>query len=134
MIRQVLNHTSDAGGGSATTRRHYNLHLYAKEKRQALTVWEGLLRQIIGERPLADNVTRSHSQPDLRWSRPWNRGHRRRHQPISTPPANPKKSRKKVEAEGYREAEQDAQAAAQIPPASTDEAAPVPTLPVRRKH
>ncbi len=57
VISQVLNHTTDAGGGSATTRRHYNLHLYAKEKRHALTVWEGLLRQIVGERPLADNVT-----------------------------------------------------------------------------
>ena len=56
VISQVLNHTTDAGGGSATTRRHYNLHLYAKEKRQALAVWEALLLDIVGERPRNDNV------------------------------------------------------------------------------
>lgn len=58
VISQVLNHTTDTGGGSATTRRHYNLHLYAKEKRQALTVWECMLREIVGELPPSDNVTR----------------------------------------------------------------------------
>ncbi len=57
IVSQVLNHTSDAGGGSITTRRHYNQHLYAKEKRQALTVWETLLLEIVGERAPADNVT-----------------------------------------------------------------------------
>lgn len=49
IISQVLNHITDAGGGSATTRRHYNLHLYAAEKRRALEAWEGLLSQITGD-------------------------------------------------------------------------------------
>ncbi len=57
IISQVLNHTTDAGGGSITTRRHYNQHLYAKEKRQALTVWEDLLLVIVGERKADSNVT-----------------------------------------------------------------------------
>lgn len=57
VISQVLNHTTDAGGGSATTRRHYNLHLYAKEKRHALTTWETLLLEIVGERvAVEDNL------------------------------------------------------------------------------
>ena len=46
VISQLLNHTADGGGGSATTRRHYNLHLYASEKRQALEAWGVLLGQI----------------------------------------------------------------------------------------
>jgi integrase len=57
IVSQVLNHTTDGGGGSMTTRRHYNLHLYAKEKRQALTIWEGLLLEIVGEREPIRNVT-----------------------------------------------------------------------------
>lgn len=57
IVSQVLNHTTDGGGGSMTTRRHYNLHLYAKEKRQALTIWEGLLLEIVGERAPARTIT-----------------------------------------------------------------------------
>lgn len=57
IVSQVLNHTTDAGGGSITTRRHYNQHLYAKEKRQALTVWENILLEIVGERDAVSNVT-----------------------------------------------------------------------------
>ncbi len=58
VISQVLNHVTDAGGGAATTRRHYNLHLYANEKRRALEAWEGLLLEIVGERVRPDNVQR----------------------------------------------------------------------------
>jgi integrase len=47
-VSQVLNHTTDAGGGSATTRRHYNVNLYAAEKRHALEQWEKLLLEIVG--------------------------------------------------------------------------------------
>jgi integrase len=56
IISQVLNHTTDTGGGSATTRRHYNLYLYAKEKRQALVAWESILREIVGEPEPSSNV------------------------------------------------------------------------------
>jgi integrase len=51
VISQVLNHITDTGGGSATTRRHYNQHLYVAEKRRALGVWEDLLLEIVCERP-----------------------------------------------------------------------------------
>jgi integrase len=60
IISQVLNHTTDAGGGSATTRRHYNVHLYATEKRRTLAAWEVLLLEIVGEKAKPDNVTRLH--------------------------------------------------------------------------
>jgi integrase len=48
VVSQVLNHITDAGGGSATTRRHYNVHDYASEKRAALVAWERLLMEIVG--------------------------------------------------------------------------------------
>ena len=51
VVSQVLNHITDAGGGSATTRRHYNLHTYAVEKRAALAAWEGALSEIVGVLP-----------------------------------------------------------------------------------
>jgi integrase len=57
VVSQVLNHITDSGGGSATTRRHYNLHLYANEKRRTLEIWEDLLLEIVGERNRADNVS-----------------------------------------------------------------------------
>ena len=57
IVSQVLNHITDAGGGSATTRKHYNQHLYANEKRHALATWETLLLEIVGERVRPDNVT-----------------------------------------------------------------------------
>jgi hypothetical protein len=56
VISQVLNHFTDAGGGSATTRRHYNQHLYIAEKRRALEAWEALLLGIVGERASPSNV------------------------------------------------------------------------------
>jgi hypothetical protein len=49
----VLNHITDAGGGSSTTRRHYNVNLYIAEKRQALEAWERSLIQII-DPPIVD--------------------------------------------------------------------------------
>jgi len=57
IVSQVLNHVTDAGGGSATTRRHYNVHLYAVEKRAALTAWQALLLDIVGERTRPSNVS-----------------------------------------------------------------------------
>lgn len=56
IVSQVIAHTSDSGGGAAVTRAHYNLHTYAPEKRAALTLWEGLLLTIVGEREPASNV------------------------------------------------------------------------------
>lgn len=53
---QVLNHITDAGGGSATTRKHYNVHDYAGEKRAALIAWERLLMEIVGIYPEPSNV------------------------------------------------------------------------------
>jgi len=57
IVSQVLNHVTDAGGGSATTRRHYNVHHYATEKRAALTAWEELLLEIVGVKKRKSNVT-----------------------------------------------------------------------------
>ncbi len=56
IVSQVLNHITDAGGGSATTRRHYNVHLYAVEKRGALKAWEDLLLDIVGVRKRPSNI------------------------------------------------------------------------------
>ena len=56
VVSQVLNHITDAGGGSATTRKHYNVHDYAGEKRAALIAWERLLMDIVGIYPEPKNV------------------------------------------------------------------------------
>jgi hypothetical protein len=56
IVSQVLNHITDAGGGSATTRKHYNVHDYAGEKRAALIAWERLLMEIVGIYPEPSNV------------------------------------------------------------------------------
>ena len=56
VVSQVLNHVTDAGGGSATTRRHYNLHTYSTEKRAALTAWEAAMSDIVGVLPASTNV------------------------------------------------------------------------------
>ncbi len=53
---KVLGHTSDAGGGSAVTAAHYGANLYIAEKRRALEAWEGLLVQIVGEKPTGNNI------------------------------------------------------------------------------
>jgi len=62
IVSQVLNHITDAGGGSATTRRHYNINLYAAEKRRALEAWEGLLLEIVGEKARPANIIQMRSQ------------------------------------------------------------------------
>ena len=54
---QVIAHTSDAGGGAAVSSKHYDVNTYAAEKRAALTAWEGLVLEIVGERRRPDNVT-----------------------------------------------------------------------------
>ena len=53
---KVLGHTSDAGGGSAVSATHYDANLYVSEKRRALEAWEGLLLQIVGEKPTGNNI------------------------------------------------------------------------------
>jgi len=53
----VLAHTTDSGGGAAVSRAHYDANTYAKEKRGALTAWENLLLEIVGETQRPDNVT-----------------------------------------------------------------------------
>jgi integrase len=57
VVSRVLNHKSDTGGGAAVTAQVYNVHQYAAEKRTALTAWEGLLLEIVGERRKQVNVT-----------------------------------------------------------------------------
>lgn len=52
----VLSHTTDAGGGSAVSRTHYDANSYITEKRQALEGWEALLLEIVGVRPRPSNV------------------------------------------------------------------------------
>jgi integrase len=47
IVSQILNHISDPGGGSPVTRLHYNVYLYAKEKRGALKKWEKLVTKIL---------------------------------------------------------------------------------------
>jgi hypothetical protein len=56
MVSQVLGHTSDAGGGAAVTRQHYNVNDYAKEKRAALTAWEALVLEIAEGQSRPSNV------------------------------------------------------------------------------
>ena len=53
---KVLAHTGDTGGGAAVSVMHYDANDYASEKRRALEVWEGLLLEIVGERPRKSNV------------------------------------------------------------------------------
>jgi integrase len=54
----VLSHTTDTGGGAAVSSRHYDANQYVSEKRAALTAWEDLLLEIVGERTRPDNVRR----------------------------------------------------------------------------
>jgi len=56
IVSLVLSHRSDTGGAAAVTMRHYALYDYAAEKRAALGSWEGLLREIVGEKARPDNV------------------------------------------------------------------------------
>lgn len=52
----VLAHTTD-GGGAAVSRAHYDANTYIKEKRAALEAWQGLLLEIVGEKPRPSNVS-----------------------------------------------------------------------------
>lgn len=52
----VLGHVSDAGGGAAVSRQHYDVNQYLPQKRQALVAWEGLLLNIVEARPIPANV------------------------------------------------------------------------------
>ena len=45
---KVLGHTTDAGGGSAVSMKHYDANEYVADKRVALTKWQKLLFKIVG--------------------------------------------------------------------------------------
>lgn len=60
VVSKVLGHRSDLGGAAAVTLAHYALYDYAPEKRRALEAWQALLLEIVGERPMSDNVRRLH--------------------------------------------------------------------------
>lgn len=47
---KVLGHRGDTGGGSAVSVAHYDANTYAADKRRALTAWEGLLLQVVGDK------------------------------------------------------------------------------------
>lgn len=66
IISLVLGHSSDGGGGAMVTRQHYNLHRYDQEKRTALTIWENLLLEIVGERVRPTNVVVIDDRPSAR--------------------------------------------------------------------
>jgi integrase len=53
---RVLAHSSDAGGGAAVSAAHYDANTYITEKRAALAAWEGLVLEIVGEKPRPSNV------------------------------------------------------------------------------
>lgn len=53
---KVLGHGTDAGGGAAVSSIHYDANEYVSEKRRALEAWEGLLLEIVRERPRPSNV------------------------------------------------------------------------------
>ena len=57
---KVLGHRADAGGGSAVSMIHYDTNEYVAEKRRALEEWEGLLLEIVGERPPRSNIRQFH--------------------------------------------------------------------------
>jgi integrase len=45
---KVLGHTTDTGGGSAVSMKHYDANEYIADKRIALTKWQALLFRIVG--------------------------------------------------------------------------------------
>lgn len=49
---KVLGHRSDAGGGSAVSMKHYDSNEYIADKREALTLWQNLVLEIVGEPPI----------------------------------------------------------------------------------
>ncbi len=53
---RVLSHGSDTGGGAPVSSNHYDVNEYLSEKRKALTAWEGLLLEIVGDRERPTNV------------------------------------------------------------------------------
>lgn len=57
IIGRLLNHTTETGGAAKVTLTTYALHDFASEKRAALTAWEGLLLEILGQKARPSNVT-----------------------------------------------------------------------------
>lgn len=57
IIGRLLNHKTETGGAAKVTLTTYALHDFASEKRAALTAWEGLLLEILGQKARPSNVT-----------------------------------------------------------------------------
>ena len=55
---KVLGHRSDTGGGSAVSMKHYDANEYIVDKRNALTAWQDLVLEIVGE-PAASQKRRA---------------------------------------------------------------------------
>jgi integrase len=55
-IRSLVLSHADTGGGAAVSSAVYDWNTYLPEKRKALTAWESLLLEIVGERERPDNV------------------------------------------------------------------------------
>lgn len=67
VISKVLAH-KDSGGGAAITARHYNLYVYANEKRDALDRWATHLQRLTG--PTPDKPRPRKSSPVSRQAEP----------------------------------------------------------------
>jgi integrase len=55
-IRSLVLAHADTGGGAAVSSAVYDWNTYLPEKRRALTAWEGLLLEIVGEREPDEKV------------------------------------------------------------------------------
>jgi integrase len=53
---KVLGHRSDNGGGSAVSMKHYDANEYVADKREALTLWQDLVLEIVGAPPVSRKV------------------------------------------------------------------------------
>lgn len=56
LIGRLLNHTTETGGAALVTLTTYALHDFVREKRSALTAWEGLLLEIVQGEVRSSNV------------------------------------------------------------------------------
>jgi len=56
IISRLLNHSGEHAGAAAVTMEVYALYEFASEKRSALTAWENLLLEVVGERKPQENI------------------------------------------------------------------------------
>jgi integrase len=77
---KILGHRSDAGGGAAVSMKHYDANEYIADKREALTLWQDLVLEIVGERPMPRKGRASTAalKKGITQPRPTRAGHRRR--------------------------------------------------------